>query len=58
MRLLRKPVSGKYLPLSNLTRAPHIEVDGVIFDIYMVGRGLVAAHIDGIFLVVPVDCLL
>ena len=38
--------------------SPHIEVDGVLFDIYMVGRRLVTAHIDGVLLVVPVDRLL
>ena len=38
--------------------APHIEVDGMIFDIDMVGRCLVAAHVDGVLLVVPIDCLL
>ena len=38
--------------------SPHIEVDGVVFDVDMVGRRLVAAHIDGVLLVVFVDRLL
>ncbi|WP_337804456.1 hypothetical protein [Barnesiella intestinihominis] len=38
--------------------SPHIEVDGVVFDIDVVGRRLVTTHIDGVLLVVPVDRLL
>ena len=38
--------------------SPHIEVDGMLLDIDMVGRRLVAAHVDGVLLVILVNGLL
>ena len=38
--------------------AAHVQVDAVLLDVHVVGRGLVAAHVDGVLLVVAVHRLL